>query len=88
MEIITVPEVAEMLNFSHVKVYKLAKLGKIPAQKVGRCWRFSKQAIEYWLFLNHSLEENMDSLFIDMQIFGKEKGLTRNGESQRASVVG
>jgi len=46
METITVPEVAEILKLSHAKVYKLAKLGKIPAQKVGRYWRFSKQAIE------------------------------------------
>lgn len=30
-------------------VYKLAQEGKIPCQKVGRHWRFRKEALDRWL---------------------------------------
>ncbi|HJW89553.1 MAG TPA: helix-turn-helix domain-containing protein [Anaerolineales bacterium] len=30
-------------------LYKLARMGKIPCQKVGRHWRFRREAIERWL---------------------------------------
>ncbi len=30
-------------------VYKLAQEGKIPGQKVGKHWRFRKEAIDRWL---------------------------------------
>jgi len=30
-------------------LYKLAQSGKIPCQKVGRHWRFRREAIERWL---------------------------------------
>ena len=30
-------------------LYKLAQEGKVPGQKVGKHWRFSKDAIDRWL---------------------------------------
>lgn len=78
MDVITVPDVAKMLNLSQITVYRLAKLGKIPAKKIGRCWRFSKQTIEEWFTLKHSWEEDMDNLLIDMQTFAKQKNITEN----------
>ncbi len=78
MDVITVPDVAKMLNLSQITVYRLAKLGKIPAKKIGRCWRFSKQTIEEWFTLKHSWEEDMDNLLIDMQTFGKQKNITED----------
>ncbi len=47
-EILTIDEVAEYLKIPKSTVYKLAQEGKIPAQKVGRHWRFHKDAIDGW----------------------------------------
>jgi excisionase family DNA binding protein len=78
MEVLTVPDVARMLNLSEITVYRLAKKGKIPAKKVGRCWRFCKEAIEKWFSEQSVWEEDLDSLLNDMQTFGKAKGITEN----------
>ena len=76
MEVLTVPQVAKMLSLSEITVYRLAKLGKIPARKIGRCWRFSRQAIEKWLTQNYSWEGEVEALLREMQSFAREKGIT------------
>ena len=48
-EVMTVDEVASYLRVPRGSVYKLAQLGRIPCQKVGRHWRFSRGALEMWL---------------------------------------
>ena len=45
----TVKEVAEYLQFSTDQIYRLAQLGKIPASKVGKRWRFKKENIDEWM---------------------------------------
>jgi excisionase family DNA binding protein len=45
----TVGEVAAYLRIPRASVYKLAQKGKIPCQKVGRHWRFRREALEQWL---------------------------------------
>ena len=47
--VMTVDEVAEYLRIPRGSVYKLAQRGKIPGQKVGRHWRFRREALELWL---------------------------------------
>jgi excisionase family DNA binding protein len=47
--VMTIAEVAEYLRIPRGSVYKLAQRGKIPCQKVGRHWRFRREAIEEWL---------------------------------------
>ena len=47
--IMTVDEVAEYLRIPRASVYKLAQKGRIPCQKVGRHWRFRREAIDLWL---------------------------------------
>lgn len=47
--IMTVDEVAEYLRIPRASVYKLAQQGKIPCQKVGRHWRFRREAVDQWL---------------------------------------
>ena len=47
--ILTVDEAAEYLRIPKSSLYKLAKEGKIPCQKVGRHWRFHREAIDEWL---------------------------------------
>jgi excisionase family DNA binding protein len=48
-EILTVGEAAELLRIPRSTVYKLAQLGKIPAQKVGRHWRFHRATLIDWI---------------------------------------
>lgn len=44
-----IQEVAEYLQISAEKVYKLAQQGKMPASKVGGQWRFKRKRIDDWL---------------------------------------
>jgi excisionase family DNA binding protein len=47
--ILTVDEIADYLKIPRSTIYKLVREGKIPAQKIGRHWRFRKEAIVHWL---------------------------------------
>ena len=47
--IMTIEEVAVYLKIPKSTVYILAQEGKIPCQKVGRQWRFHKEAINDWI---------------------------------------
>ena len=51
--VMTVDEVAAYLRIPRGSVYKLAQRGKIPGQKVGRHWRFRREAIDGWLDSDH-----------------------------------
>lgn len=48
-EVLTLEELAEYLRLSKSTVYKLVGEDKIPGQKIGKRWRFSKAAIDRWL---------------------------------------
>ena len=48
-EIMTISETAQYLRISLSSLYKLAQGGRIPCQKVGRHWRFRREAIDRWL---------------------------------------
>lgn len=48
-EIMTIGETAQYLRISQSSLYKLAQDGRIPCQKVGRHWRFRRQALDRWL---------------------------------------
>jgi excisionase family DNA binding protein len=48
-EILTLSELAEYLRLAESTVYKLTREGTIPAQKLGKQWRFHKGAIDRWL---------------------------------------
>jgi len=47
--IMTIDELSDYLKISRSTLYKLAQEGKVPCQKVGRHWRFRKEAIDRWL---------------------------------------
>jgi len=49
LDVMTLNEVAEYLRIPRSTTYKLAQEGKLPGQKVGRHWRFHKEAVEDWL---------------------------------------
>ena len=48
-DIMTMDELAEYLKISKSTLYKLAQQGQVPGQKVGKHWRFHKEAIDRWL---------------------------------------
>lgn len=47
--VMTIQELSCYLKVSKSTLYKLAQEGQLPSQKVGRHWRFHKQAIDEWL---------------------------------------
>ena len=51
-EIMTITETCKYLRIPRSSLYKLAQEGKVPCQKVGRHWRFRREAIERWLETN------------------------------------
>jgi excisionase family DNA binding protein len=48
-EILTVQEVARFLRVPKSTVYKLARLGQLPASKIGKHWRFLRRDIHDWM---------------------------------------
>ncbi len=48
-QVLTIDELSTYLKIPKSTVYKLAQEGKVPCQKVGRHWRFRKEAIDRWL---------------------------------------
>jgi len=47
--VLTLKECSEYLKIAESTIYLLARNGKLPCQKVGRNWRFSKDALDKWL---------------------------------------
>ena len=45
----TADQVAELLQISRDMVYQLATRGELPGRKVGRIWRFSREAIDEFM---------------------------------------
>ncbi|HEX03541.1 MAG: helix-turn-helix domain-containing protein [Deltaproteobacteria bacterium] len=47
--VMTIEELSAYLKIPKSTLYKLVREGKVPSQKVGRHWRFRKEAIDRWL---------------------------------------
>ena len=45
----TVREVARYLSLVPDTIYRKARAGEIPAVKMGKCWRFPREALDQWL---------------------------------------
>jgi len=50
--VMTIDELSAYLKIAKSTLYKLAQEGKLPGQKVGRHWRFRKEAVDRWLEQN------------------------------------
>jgi excisionase family DNA binding protein len=48
-QMMTTKEIAEYLKLHEITVCKYAAEGKIPAVRIGRVWRFDKDAIDRWI---------------------------------------
>ena len=47
--VLTIEDLAQYLKISKSTLYKLAQEGALPGQKVGRHWRFHRDAVDQWL---------------------------------------
>jgi len=47
--VLTIEELADYLKISKSTLYKLAQNGVLPGIKVGRHWRFHRDAVDEWL---------------------------------------
>ena len=59
-DVLTIEELASYLKVPKSTLYKLVREGKIPSQKIGRHWRFRKEAIDLWLQEKRSNETNAE----------------------------
>jgi len=48
-DVLTIDELSAYLKIPKSTLYKLVREGKVPCQKIGRHWRFRKEAIDRWL---------------------------------------
>ena len=48
-EIMNTKEIAKYLRLHEITISKYAAEGKIPAVRIGRVWRFDKEAIDKWI---------------------------------------
>lgn len=48
-DIMTMDELAEYLKLSKSTLYKLATDKRLPGQKIGKRWRFHKEAVDAWV---------------------------------------
>ena len=51
-DVMTIEQLSAYLQIAKSTLYKLAQEGKVPGQKVGKHWRFSRDAIDEWLKTN------------------------------------
>jgi excisionase family DNA binding protein/YgiT-type zinc finger domain-containing protein len=63
-EVMNIEEVADLLRVSTQTIYTLARLGKLPATKIGREWRFSRNKVLELLNSNTSGEESVSSQMV------------------------
>ena len=48
-QMMTTKELAKYLKLHEITICKYAAEGKIPAIRIGRVWRFDKEAIDKWI---------------------------------------
>ncbi|MCA6072377.1 MAG: helix-turn-helix domain-containing protein [Endomicrobium sp.] len=48
-QIMDIKELSEYLGIGKSKIYSLIRMKKIPASKIGRQYRFSKDIVDGWL---------------------------------------
>ena len=47
-KLLTLKDVAKYLQLSETTIYKMARVGEIPAIKIANQWRFKKEDIDKW----------------------------------------
>lgn len=73
-EVMDIRALASYLGMGKSKIYALIRLKKIPASRIGRQYRFSKEVIDQWL--REKLITHKDSS--QMHLFGAETKSDKN----------
>jgi excisionase family DNA binding protein len=60
-DVLTIEELSVYLKIPKSTLYKIVREGKVPSQKVGRHWRFRKEAIDRWLDETRAKEPELES---------------------------
>ena len=91
-ERMNVSELAQYIGVSKSKIYKLIKEKKVPASRIGRQYKFSKQLIDAWLKENTVMTTSSVSLFQPNKKIirggekhGKEKSSQEEGDQEKSS---
>ena len=60
-DVMTIDQLAAYLQIPKSTLYKLVQDGKVPGKKIGRQWRFHREAVDAWLAhgANLSASENI-----------------------------
>lgn len=53
---LTIDQIADHLQVSKEKIYKLSQKGRMPASKFGGQWRFKRQVVDNWMLKNQSVQ--------------------------------
>jgi excisionase family DNA binding protein len=48
-DLMDIEQAAAYLKISKMKLYELARHGKVPCFKLGSIWKFSKKAVDNWI---------------------------------------
>ena len=48
-DVLTIGQLSRYLQITESTLYKLVQAGRLPGKKVGRQWRFQREAIDEWL---------------------------------------
>ena len=59
--VLTIEDLAGYLKISKSTLYKLAQEGSLPGQKIGRHWRFHRNAVDKWLNVEPNLARKKTS---------------------------
>ncbi len=60
-EMLTVEQVARLLQVSQDTIYRLAARGELPGRKIGNLWRFSERKVRAWSEARHVSELGSDA---------------------------
>lgn len=67
--IMDIKQLSDYLGIGKSKIYSLIRLKKIPASRIGRQYRFSKDVIDAWL------KEKIITQRDNMSLFDKDKNI-------------
>ncbi|MDR2425641.1 MAG: helix-turn-helix domain-containing protein [Endomicrobium sp.] len=75
-QIMDIKELSEYLGIGKSKIYSLIRMKKIPASKIGRQYRFSKDIVDSWL------KDKIITKKEDVQAVKNKKDPAETGESK------
>lgn len=83
-EVMDAVDAAELLSISRVTMIRLARDGRVPGRKVGREWRFSRQALHNWLAGNQPQAADEERERQHLQLVATSAGFVQGAIRQGA----